>query len=456
MKLRLAFLLLTGGWPLFLLAQENLGPVQDNYSPVNAGLLNPSALVDQSPWLDINIIGISAYTRNNSLYLPNTHLLRPSTYPEVIARNPQEKLYGYASAMVLGPSFSIALGDHAVGFHSAARGYVFIKNVPDPTATLLEEFQDTRVADGLYYARNIRAKGLAWEEYGLTYGRIIYKRNKNLMSAAITINRLLGASAAGIFISNGELQVNNQEGTLINLNGKYWYNEPARKAGKGFSGSIGYTFKKMKKDISSYVPHSVYGSCVVAEYKYKIGVSLVDIGAINFNRNALYKNFDENTSLDTIDDLADASEEALAMSDNRRFLAWLPAAASLQFDYNLENNFYFNATMVQRVAVPGWFGTERASLYSAGFRYERKAATIAVPFSLHEYRYTQLGLSLRLWSIIIGTDNLLPLIRRQDVYAADLYVYTRIPIFKSPPCRDRKEKEYKNKGVMEKFLCPVW
>ena len=67
------------------------------------------------------------------------------------------------------------------------------------------------------------------------------------MSAAIGINRLYGASALGMYINNGELDIINQEGNLINLEGKYWYNEPARKAGKGFSGSIGYTYKKMKK-----------------------------------------------------------------------------------------------------------------------------------------------------------------------------------------------------------------
>ena len=113
-------------------AQENLGAIQDNFSPVNAAQINPSAIVDQSPWVDINVVGVSAYARSNSIYLPNTYLLSPSTYPDIIARNPQEKIYGYVAASVLGPSFSIALKDHSVGFHSAVRGVAFIKNVPIP------------------------------------------------------------------------------------------------------------------------------------------------------------------------------------------------------------------------------------------------------------------------------------------------------------------------------------
>jgi hypothetical protein len=436
--------------------QENLGAVQDNYSPVNAALINPSSIADQFPWIDINIIGVAAYARTNSIFLPNSYLPSPSKVNDPFAKDPQEHLYGYVSAQVLGPSISIAIKDHSFGFHSAARGIGFIKKIPSPTATLIEELKDARVPDGRYFERNIRLKELVWEEYGLTYARILYKRNKDMWQGGITINRLYGAHAGGVYINNGELDVVNEEGNLINLDGKYWYNEPARRAGKGFSGSLGFTYKRMKKDISNYVPHSVYGSCVVARYKHKFGVSLVDIGAIRFKQSALQNSFDENTNIDSIETLADASDQAIRSSESNSFLAWLPSAASVQYDYNLERGFYFNVTAMQRLSFPSWIGTERASLYSAGLRFERKAFSIALPFSLHEYRYTQLGCSIRLWSLILGTDNLIPLIKRQDVYAADLYLYFKIPIFKSPPCRARSTKERKNRGVMDKYLCPVW
>ena len=437
-------------------SQEQLGAIQDNYSPVNGAMLNPSAIVDQRPWLDINIIGFGAYLRTNTIFLPNTRLSSPSTYNDAVARDPERNLYGYSSANVLGPSFSLVIKDHSIGFHAAARGVLFAKNIPSPTATLVEDLRDTRVPDGIYFERNIRIKSLVWEEYGISYGRIVYKRNKEIIGAGITVNRIFGASAAGMYINNGELEVINEQGTLVNLEGKYWYNEPARRAGRGFSGSVGFTYKKMKRDISNYVPHSVYGSCTTPKYKHKFAVSLVDVGAIRFDREALFNEVDENTSADSIEDLADASDEAIAIAEGTKFTAWLPSAAFIQYDYNLERNFYFNASHLQRIAVPSWFGTERAYQTSVGLRYERKAFTAALPFCMHEFRYPQLGFSIRLWSLLIGTDNVMPLIRKQDVYAADVYLYFKIPIFKSPPCRKRKNKENKNKGIMEKFLCPVW
>ena len=100
---------------------------------------------------------------------------------------------------------------------------------------------------------------------------------------------------------------------------------------------------------------------------------MIDVGAIRFKQQALYNEVSENTNIDSISDLADASEEAVSSSKGNKFTAWLPAAASIQYDYNLERNFYFNATVVQRVSIPSWFGTERASLYSTSLRYERKA-----------------------------------------------------------------------------------
>jgi hypothetical protein len=439
-----------------LRAQENLGAIQDNYSPVNGAMINPSVIVDQRPWVDINILGISAYARTNSLFLPNSYILSPNKIAEPKAKDPQKNLYGFVNAQFLGPSFSMVLREHAIGFHMAARGVGFIKNVPSPTATLIEELKDARVPDGRYFERNIRVKEMVWEEYGLTYGRILYKRNKDLWQGALTLNRLYGAHASGIYINNGELLVINEDGTLLNLDGKYWYNEPARKAGKGFSGSLGFTYKRMKKDISNYVPHSIYGSCVVAQYKHKVGIALTDIGAIRFKKAALFNDFDENTSIDSVETLADASVEAVALSKGSRFTAWLPTAATLQYDYNLERGFYFNAMLIQRLSIPSWYGTERASLYSVGLRYEHKVVSIAFPFSLHEYQYTQLGCSIRLWSLLIGTDNIMPFIKRHDVYAADLYLYFKIPIFKSPACRPHSEKQRKNRGVMEKFMCPVW
>lgn len=440
-----------------IIGQENIGINQDNYAPVNSRFLNPSSIVDAGTWLDINIIGLSAYVRSNFAFLPDAYLPNPSTYKEPVLIEPNQSLYGYSYDKVLGPSLSIVVRKNSFAFHSVARSYLFVKNLPHETVGFIEDSTSLVVPDGNYAEQRIRMKEMTWEEYGFTYGRIIKRKDDNMFNAAITINRLFGLHSAGMYMKKAELEVNNQNGSFVNIeDGQYWYNEPARLSGKGWSGSFGFTYKKMYKDVSNYVPHSVFGSCKFPEYKYKLGISLLDVGAIKFNRNALYKNFDEDIPIDSIKNWTDITEQALSEADGTSYLAWLPAALSIQYDHNFKNHFYGHLAIINRVTLPSWKGVERANSFSASVRYERKKFSVAVPFTLHEYRYPQLGLSLRLWFLVIGTDQLMPFLRKKDLYSADIYAYVKIPIFVSPECRFKRKKDKKGRGNYKKILCPAW
>ncbi len=437
--------------------QENIGIEQDNYAPVNSRFLNPSSIVDAGTWLDINLVGVSAYVRNNFAFLPDAYLLNPETYQDPIVKEPNQNLYAYSSDMVLGPSASLVIHQHSISFHSAARSYVFSRNLPKETAAFIEDSITLEVADGIYNADRLRVKELTWEEYGLTYGRILQRKDNNMITGAITVNRLLGFHSAGMYMRSADLEVDNQNGSFINIeDGNYWYNEPARLSGRGWSGSLGMTFKKMKKDISNYVPHSVFGSCQFPEYKYKLGLSLLDIGAIRFDRGALYNNFDEDTPIDSLKNWTEITERALAEADGFEYMTWLPMALSIQYDHNFNDYVYGHLALIQRLSLPSFRGAERANLLSASLRFETKKFSVAVPLSLHEYRYPQLGLNLRLWFLVLGTDQILPFFRKQDLYAADVYAYIKIPIFVSPECRFKKNKDKKGRGHYKKYMCPAW
>ena len=437
--------------------QENIGIEQDNYAPVNSRFLNPSSIVDAGTWLDINVVGLSAYVRNNFSFIPNAHLLSPSSLTDPVFRQPNENLYAYSSDMVLGPSVSLVIHQHSISFHMAARSYVFTKNIPKEATAFIEDTITLQVADGLYEAKRLRLKELTWEEYGFSYGRILSRKDNNMYLGAITVNRLFGFHSAGMYMKSADLEVDNLNGSFVNIeDGKYWYNEPQRLAGKGWSGSLGFTYKKMKKDISNYVPHSVFGSCRFPEYKYKLGISLLDIGAIRFDRGALYNSFDEDTPIDSLKNWTEITERALSESEGTEYTTWLPMAISMQYDQNFNDYVYGNLSVIQRITFPSMRGVERANMLSASIRFETKKFSASVPLSLHEYKYPQLGLNLRLWFFVIGTDQILPFLRKMDLYAADIYTYIKIPIFKSPECRFNKTKDKKGRGHYKKYMCPAW
>jgi hypothetical protein len=51
-------------------AQDNLGIAGSSRAPVNTLLINPSSIVDSRAFIDINLVGLSAFARNNFMYLP--------------------------------------------------------------------------------------------------------------------------------------------------------------------------------------------------------------------------------------------------------------------------------------------------------------------------------------------------------------------------------------------------
>ena len=437
--------------------QENAGIFQDNYTPVNSRFLNPSSIVDSWTWLDINIVGVSTYLRTNFAFIPQARLTDPGSVSDPILHQPGIPLYGYSSEMVLGPSASIVIRKNAFAFHTAIRSYIFMKNLPEQTVGFIEDSTSLVIPDGNYSGKDIRIKELTWEEYGITYGRILRRRFDKMYTGALTVNRLYGLHSAGMYMSSGELEVNNSEGSFVNIQeGSYWYNEPQRLAGKGWSASAGVTYKKMTEDVSHYIPHSRFGGCMPADYRFKIGLSLLDLGAIMFDRNAVENSFDEETPVDSIRNWTDVTEEALATAISTEYLSWLPAAISVQYDHNLSSGFFGSAALINRLTFPSWKGTDRANMLSAAIRYESKRFAASLPLTLHEYRYPQLGFSLRLWFLIIGTDQLLPFLKRTDIYSADIYFYLKIPILKSPECKKVNFKDKKARGHYRKILCPAW
>jgi hypothetical protein len=117
----------------------------------------------------------------------------------------------------------------------------------------------------------------------------------------------------------------------------------------------------------------------------------------------------------------------------------LPTFASVQFDYNVwASRFYVNATIIQGLPVPKRrFGLRHANSLSVTPRFETYFFEFAMPFSLYEYRYPQLGAALRLGPITLGSDKLLSWIKSDNLYGADIYFHLKIPIHYHPKCRKR-------------------
>ena len=445
-------------------SQEWIGPSIDNYTPADAMLLNPSAIVDQKPWLDIHLVGAGVHATNNFAHLNQSTLLNFSSYGNPAINLKPKTGWGQINTQVLGPSASLSLGKQAVGIHFSIRGNASISKVPIEYAEyLINEGSDEDST--VLNVNNTRIKTLAWGEVGFTYGRILYQFDKHLISGAIAVNRLFGLQSASIFIDDGEMLIQDNVGELLEGSGKYAYTNPAFRAGGGWSASLGATYKRMLEDVTSYVPHGRGVNCYTLPYRWKVSASLVDLGGIRMKRGALYNRFDSDEEADAYQNsIPDGLDMSAVPKDGNRYTAWLPIGVNVQFDYNFENGLFLNSLLTQRLSFPSSHGPERSNLFAVTPRYEKRWLMVAMPLSLENYRDPHLGLSLRFWILTIGTEHVFPYFVRSDIYTADVYVHFRLRFNRAPGCREKRLKgleDFKFGDLFRKHeknpaACPDW
>ncbi len=436
-------------------AQESMGIANSNYAPTQSVHLNPSSIVDSKVWLDVHLVGMGAFVYNDYFYFPKASAFtRP--FPEGKDRYLLSSVYrGDVNVDVWGPAFTLRLGKHAIGLYTSVRSYTDATRIPAPIAKFIFEGLKYTPQQAIEYSgKDFKATSLTWGEIGLSYATILHNKKKNLWTGGLTAKYLSGINAIAIDIDNINYNVQNDSNLYVRpINGKYGIVEPAFGAGQGWSVDVGLTYKKMLDEIDRY------DECEIKDYRYKIGVSVMDLGNIKFNKNAVYQEYHDVTAtwnrydtasftnIGSIDQNLSGNLNGTAPQNVRAtsFTTWLPSYASIQADYNFGKNFYANATVIQGFRIQAPFGVHRRSTIAVTPRYERKHWEVSLPVSLHDFRKVQAGLMLRFQYLIIGTDNLIPLIARTNANGADIYFNLKIPFYKNPGCGGKKHKGKKGK-----------
>ncbi|MFT5777954.1 MAG: hypothetical protein ACI837_000902, partial [Crocinitomicaceae bacterium] len=232
----------------------------------------------------------------------------------------------------------------------------------------------------------------------------------------------------------------------------------------GLGLDLGFTWEKLLGEAASYYPNSPKLGCRSVPYKFKLGVSIIDIGSVKFDEDEIlyagydFENYnwiqydDQDINEDNPFDLFAGQESDITSGRVKKpYKIRLPTFASVQFDYNLwASRVYVNATIIQGMPVgKKKFGLRHANSLSVTPRFETYWFEFAMPLSLYEYRYPQLGAAVRLGPLSIGSDKLLNWIKQSDLYGMDIYLHLKIPLRYHPKCRGRVKGIKKGKG--EKF-----
>jgi hypothetical protein len=452
----------------YAFSQEKLGIANSNYHPTSSIFLNPSSSVDSRTFAQLNLVGLNAFMVTNQMYLPRfsvPSLITGYNEQPVIIDNKVKK-YLYSNVTLDAPALVISHSRVGFGLFARGRAEVDMRKVP---YQLTQPFlpggvlPDHAPAAAELNSRNAKISTMSWAEYGLNFAMMAKKRNGLLITAGGNLKYLTGID---LFYANMTRINGYIKDTLIDisdLRGKVRSSKLGWATGKGFGTDLGITIRKAlhsDTEYEGYYVHSPRSHCDCYDYLYKLGISLLDLGYINFNEETYKASLKGNTyipnyhNVDNTDSLIQADFDT-TIERNVPIKATLPTALSVQLDMNTTHHTYLNVTLVKNVIPSSMTGVQRANLLAVAPRYETKWIEVAMPLTFHRFYYPHLGFAFRLRSFVLGSDNIIPFFMKKNTRVVSLYFNLGISLFRNPACKTKHHRKKKEKPRAKPSMdCP--
>ncbi len=475
-------------------AQDMLGSTLGNYAGVNSLQLNPSALHNSKSYLDIHLIGLDFFVQNNYLYMPKSEYRFGNFYKSGYEWPTHTEDYvseqrifyhytnlkyknAYVQARIDGPGAMLVWGHQAFAVSTAVRTITSAVNLPYELANFIYLGLSYTPQQNINYADHgpIKASAMSWAEIGLSYSNTFHARGFNTLSVGISLKRLLGLG--GMYLNARNLDyivpndstfdISNMDADIglslpVDYNSNTALTSPLFKGG-GFGVDLGMTYTRL-----AHYHEDQYFNTLCAQkyedYRYRIGVALIDIGGIRFSDNATRMKIDNQSSywtnvnslkftsinqfLDTLSYQFYGDNTSAYAGDN--FTLWLPSALSVQFDYHVQRSWYVNASLIYGFPLSK-SAINRPAELSVTPRYEAGWFEASMPVSLYNWQLARIGLALRVYGITIGTDKLGGYLHFSDFTGLDFYMSFKF-YFEKGKCRNKgpvhcggnEQKKYKH------------
>lgn len=442
-------------------AQEQTGLRTGNFAGINGWTLNPSSHTTTPFNWELNLLESAFSFDNNYAFLTNTglaHLLANRNQAEFVFGPDYDKetpppagsivldfytdarkRYAQGLAAVMGPGLYVRVGQkHALG--AFVRGRTFASAHGLVNAFSYYDYYN-RPFEVPFNVKPFSINMAAWNEWGLNY---LFRTETATGTLGIGVSARLLQGYEGIYLnskknfplaklpgdtlSGGPIEFEYAH-TRTNLSGNDIALSPN---GGGAAFDIGLTY--------------VVGEG--ADYSWRFGFSILDVGQLQFKRNArLHRAAPGTTSLvgfDQYDDfvmprdyenmLSRFGQDVLGNSDaplvGDRFSMWLPAAVSIQIDRHFGSGFYLNAVFVQGIPM-GDAAMWRGGLLSLTPRFEKRWIELALPVSLFHGNRFQVGVAGRIGGLTVGSDRIAGILAGSKWSGADVYMALKIQPFKS-------------------------
>lgn len=211
----------------------------------------------------------------------------------------------------------------------------------------------------------------------------------------------------------------------------------------GYTEENGYSFQRNGMGVAADIGFTWTGNTndESRPYRWKVGVSLLDLGRVWYRRNAAsytYTNPDSSyftgdqfsdvrDPQDLIDAINQSGNPAQAELTDDRLAMWAPLAASVQFDAPVRGPLYISGTAVIGMRFPvGADAVERNDLLAVVPRLEFRWFEFGLPVSLYKWSEISLGTYFRAGPLTIGSENLNSWLMPGRLEGSDIYVALKI------------------------------
>jgi len=462
-----------------LSAQDFSGYKTGNYTGVNGVISNPANIADSRYRWDFTLFNFSTSIGNNKASFRLKDLGRTlngdSIKNKIFSENAGASS-GLASVVVQGPSLFFNLNKKsAIALTSRSR---LMTNIIDIDGKLTRQLIDDGNNDiGFPYtissSQNMVLNVNGWTEFGASYAREIFSEGKNYFKGGITVKYLAGAANVYLNIDKLNATINSDlvkdETYLTNASGRIGLGfgginmsdfeaaDLLKFKSTGIGGDIGFVYE--------YRPDAENGSENLRrdlnKYKFRIGVALLDIGSIKYNRDisrsGSYDIHISNSQRFYLSALGDAEIDDFKDTLNKypqfftpdvsasteSYKVSLPSTLHFNADYNFTGGLYVN--LAAQFALTNShnkpFDSQYYNAVTLTPRFESKRFGFYLPLSYSSLTQFTGGASLRFASLFFGSGSVLSALVGSSKQA-DFFIGVHFGSL-------QKHKEKKKKAVEE-------
>ncbi|MES2780984.1 MAG: DUF5723 family protein, partial [Bacteroidota bacterium] len=271
-----------------------------------------------------------------------------------------------------------------------------------------------------------QTNALSYIDVTLNFSKIVHNNSYSILSLGVSGKALWGLDALSLLTLNSRT-IHQGDSSFKVADAQYAYAFPLSNQnsnfltprGIGVGSDIGLTYmrrlhrRKHPLKCASIIKRMV----PLREYKWKLGIAIIDIGGIFFQNEATQKTLTLlYTQLDTIrfKDIRNANHFDSLIVQNTlpsgqvlnytSFYAGLPTALTIQLDQFLGDNFFMHYSFNQRLITDDGIRMFKANQLSIMPRYESEDWDASIKAGLVEYELPILGAAIRYKSVRIGAE----------------------------------------------------